>query len=199
MYLSHFFTSLIVAAVLWKVAHAKFRRFAVLFVSLSFAAFATYALFPAAPPWLASQSHALAPTAKIVDEVWAHLGLHNGASLFSARSDLANPVAAVPSLHAALPVMLMLFFWSSAGKWRWLLALYPLAMSFSLVYLGEHYVFDIFLGWLYAVVVYVAAMWAMDEWSRRRAVRNAARGADLVAVPAPLPEALAGASLSSPD
>ena len=74
VYLSHFFVALIVAAVLWKVAHDKFHRFAVLFVSLSFAAFATYALFPAAPPWLASQTHALAPTAKIVDEIWSHLG-----------------------------------------------------------------------------------------------------------------------------
>ncbi len=193
VYLSHFFVTLLVAAVLWKVAHDKFHRFAVLFVSLSFAAFATYALFPAAPPWLASQTHALPPTAKIVDEIWSHLGLHNGVSLFSARSSLANPVAAVPSLHAALPVLLLLFFWSSAGKWRWLLAAYPLAMAFSLVYVGEHYVFDILLGWLYAVVVYFAASWAMDEFARRRAARRAD------GLPALAAEPLAGASLSSRD
>ena len=57
----------------------------------------------------------------------------------------------MPSLHAAYPVLLMLFFWSSAGKWRWLLPLYPLLMAFSLVYTGEHYVFDILLGWVYAI------------------------------------------------
>ena len=195
VYLSHFFVSLIVAAVLWRFAHDKFHRFAVLFVSLSFAAFATYALFPAAPPWLASQSRALPPTAKIVDEIWSHLGLHNGVSLFSARSSLANPVAAVPSLHAALPVLLMLFFWQSAGKWRWLLALYPLAMAFALVYTGEHYVFDIFLGWIYAVVVYFVATWAMDAISRWRAARRPAPEPMLGMVPEPL----ADAAFSSPD
>jgi membrane-associated phospholipid phosphatase len=165
-----------------------------LFVALSFTAFATYALFPASPPWLASQTHALAPTAKIVDEIWTHLGLKNGASLLSARSHEANPVAAIPSLHGAFPVLLMLFFWRSAGRWRWLLPLYPLAMGFSLVYTGEHYVVDIFLGWLYAVVVYFVGTWLMDRWARRRAARR-------VDPPPPVavPRELAGASLSSRD
>ena len=171
VYVSHFFAALLVAAFLWKFAYPRFRRFAGLFVALSFAAFVTYALFPAAPPWLASQSHAIGPTAKIVDEIWAHLGLHNGGSLLSARSPLANPVAAIPSLHAAYPVLLMLFFWRGAGRWRWLLALYPLAMAFALVYTGEHYVFDIFLGWLYAVVVYFVGTWVADRWALRRAAR----------------------------
>jgi membrane-associated phospholipid phosphatase len=191
VYLSHFFAALVIAALLWKFAYPQFKRFAFLFVTLSFAGFATYALFPAAPPWLASQSHQLAPTAKLVDEIWAHLGLKNGASLLSARGNLANPVAAVPSLHAAYPMLLMLFFWGMAGRWRWLLPLYPLAMAFSLVYAGEHYVFDIFLGWLYAIVVYFVGIWAMDAWARRRAARAEV-------VPAPPPEALVGASLSSP-
>ncbi len=192
VYLSHFFTSLIVAAVLWKFAYPRFKRFVVLFISLTFAGFITYALFPAAPPWLASQSHNIPPTARIVDEVWTHIGLRSGASLFSAKSNLANPVAAVPSLHAAYPVLLMLFFWNSAKRWRWLLPLYPLAMAFALVYTGEHYVFDIVLGWIYAVVVYFVGTWAMNAWSRRRAAARAA-----VAV-APEPAPLEPAALSSP-
>jgi membrane-associated phospholipid phosphatase len=192
VYLSHFFVSLVVAAILWKFAYPRFRRFVVLFVSLTFAAFITYALFPAAPPWLASQSNQLAPTARIIDEVWTHIGLHSGVSLFSAKSSLANPVAAVPSLHAAYPLLLMLFFWDSAKKWRWLLPLYPLAMAFSLVYTGEHYVFDILLGWVYAATIYFVGTWAMNAWSRRRAVRRAAPE------PGAEPEVLVGAALSSP-
>lgn len=194
VYLSHFFAALLAAALLWKFAHARFRRFAALFVALSFAAFATYALFPASPPWLASQTHALAPTAKVVDEIWTHLGLKNGASLLSARSHEANPVAAIPSLHGAFPVLLMLFFWRSAGRWRWLLPLYPLAMGFSLVYTGEHYVVDILLGWLYAVVVYFVGTWLMDRWAQRRAARRVDAPAPAVA-----PRELAGAALSSRD
>jgi membrane-associated phospholipid phosphatase len=194
VYLTHFFAALFVAALLWKFAYPRFRRFAALIVAVSFSAFATYALFPAAPPWLASQTHDLAPTAKIVDEIWTHLGLQNGASLLSARGHEANPVAAIPSLHAAYTLLLMLFFWRSAGRWRWLLPLYPLAMAFSLVYTGEHYVIDILLGWLYAVVVYFVGTWLMDRWARRRSRVSAD-----VLEPEPAPPVLAGASLSSRD
>ena len=41
---------------------------------------------------------------------------------------------------------------------RPLLLLYPLAMGFTLVYTGEHYVFDVVLGWVYAVGVYSAVL-----------------------------------------
>jgi len=193
VYLSHFFVAIIVAAVLWRFAYDRFHRFAAMFVGLSFAAFITYALFPAAPPWLASQSRDLAPTAKVVDEIWVHLGLHNGASILSARGTYANPVAAIPSLHAAFPLLLALFFWKSAGRWRWLLALYPVAMAFALVYSGEHYVIDIFLGWIYAVVAYVVGLWIAAWWARRKA-----RQAPVLPLPVAAPEPpLVGASVSS--
>ena len=191
VYLSHFFAAIVVAALLWKFAYHRFHRFAALFVALSFAGFVTYAFFPAAPPWLASQSHTLAPTSKIVDEIWVHLGLHNGASVLSARGSFANPVAAIPSLHGAYPVLLMLFFWRSAGRWRWLLPLYPLAMAFALVYTGEHYVIDMFLGWIYAVAVYAVGVRVADAWGRRRATRSGS----LVPLAAERP--VAGATLSS--
>jgi uncharacterized membrane protein SirB2 len=168
VYLSHFFVALTVAAVLWKVNHASFRRFAAFFVALTLLGFLTYAAFPAAPPWLASQTQHLAPTARVIDEMWTHVGLRSGAHTLSATSDLANPVAAMPSLHAAYPMLLLLFFWRRAGRWRWLLALYPLAMGFTLVYAAEHYVVDILFGWLYAVVVYVVGSHVADWWAARR-------------------------------
>ena len=71
--------------------------------------------------------------------------------LCSAAGNTANPVAAVPSLHAAYTLLITLF--SGAGRaWaRRSLALYPLAMAFALVYTAEHYVFDILLGWAYTL------------------------------------------------
>ena len=173
VYLSHFFVALTVAAVLWKFDYSRFRRFVFFFITLTFAAFATYALFPAAPPWLASSNHALAFTSKIIDDVWSQIGFHNGAKLLSASSRLANPVAAIPSLHSAYPFLLMLFFWRSAGRWRWLLPLYPIAMAFTLVYTAEHYVIDIILGWLYATVVYFAGTRVLNWWTNQR--RNGKR------------------------
>jgi membrane-associated phospholipid phosphatase len=45
-----------------------------------------------------------------------------------------------------------------------LLALYPLAMGLTLIATGEHYFFDILLGWIYAG----AAMAAWAWWERAR-------------------------------
>ena len=167
VYMTHFFAAFVVAAWLWKFAYERFRRFAFLFVTLTFAAFATYALYPAMPPWLASREAALQPTAKIIDEMWAHVGLVNGAHVLSATGNFANPVAAVPSLHAAYPMLLLLFFWKSAKRWRWLLVAYTLAMGLTLIYTGEHYVIDILLGWLYATVVFVIGSRVLDRYARR--------------------------------
>jgi hypothetical protein len=173
VYMTHFVVPFVIAGVLWHRNHERFRRFTVLFLSLTFSAFATYALYPAVPPWLAAQNHQIQPTAKIIDEMWAHIGLANGSSVFSATGHFANPVAAVPSLHAAYPMLIALFFWPLVRRpWRPLLALYPLAMGFVLVYTGEHYVIDVLLGWLYAVVVYTAGSWAYAGWRKRHPVRD---------------------------
>ena len=128
----------------------------------------TYALYPAVPPWLASQGAHLPPTAKIIDEMWAHVGFANGAQVFSATGHFANPVAAVPSLHEGYTVLFTLFFWRRAGRWRPLLALYPVAMALTLVYTGEHYVIDIILGCLYATVVFIVGSKLLDRWDERR-------------------------------
>lgn len=174
VYLSHFFVPLVVAGLLWKFAHPRFLRFAFLFVALTFAAFVTYAVYPAAPPWLASRTpHALGPTWKVIDQMWVTIGLRSTATVLSSNSHLANPVAAIPSLHSAYPFLLLLFFWRSAGRFRWLLPLYPLAMGFALVYGAEHYVIDVLLGWFYAAAIFVLGNLVADRWSRFRSRRAA--------------------------
>ena len=75
VYMTHFVVPFVVAGLLWKYAHDRFRRFLVLFVLLTFAALLTYALYPAVPPWMASQNGFLPPTAKIIDEMWTHVRL----------------------------------------------------------------------------------------------------------------------------
>ena len=77
----------------------------------------------------------------------------DGQSIYE-NSDFVNTVAAMPSLHAAFPLMLLLFFWS-AGRWvRLGLGPYTLAMAFTLVYGGEHFVADIVAGWAMALGVH---------------------------------------------
>jgi membrane-associated phospholipid phosphatase len=196
IYMTHFFASFVVAALLWKYAHARFRRFAFLFIGLTFAAFITYALYPAVPPWLASQNSALAPTSKIIDEMWLHVGFGNGSNVFSGAGHFGNPVAAMPSLHAAYTMLLVLFFWKSARKWRWLLAIYPLLMALTLVYTGEHYVIDILFGWLYAAVVYFAGSRLLDRWDARK--QRPGSGADRDPAPAPEPDPVAPRPVAAP-
>jgi len=153
VYMTHFFAVWVTAAVIWCVARERFRRYAATAVALSLCAFATYWAFPAQPPWMAGQSIKMAGVDRIVPEVWGQLGVGTAQSLYENR-DFVNPVAAMPSLHAAFPLMLMLFFWS-AGRWvRLALGLYTLAMAFTLVYGGEHFVIDILAGWAMALAVH---------------------------------------------
>jgi hypothetical protein len=170
VYLTHFFATPLLAAVLWKLDRARFRRFVVLVATLSFAGVITYALYPAAPPWMASQSHLIAPITRVIPAVWHALGLHSAGSVVESGYKYANDVAAVPSLHAAFSLLIAITLWPRKRKWlRPLVALYPVAMAFSLVYAGEHYVSDILLGWLYTIVVVLMMRRALSWWAARRA------------------------------
>jgi membrane-associated phospholipid phosphatase len=65
--------------------------------------------------------------------------------------------------------MLLLLFFGGAGRWaRVGLVAYVLAMAFTLVYSGEHYVSDIVVGWFYAAAVFAVVGWARRHGSRRR-------------------------------
>jgi membrane-associated phospholipid phosphatase len=150
VYSTHFLVTVVVAAVLWRVNRERFRAFSIRVVTLAFAGIATFALYPTVPPWLADERGLIPPVRRVVLHVARHVGLHDVGALFARGSHFANIVAAVPSLHAAFPMLILLFFWSS-GRWvRALLIAYVLAMGVAVVYSGEHYVFDVIVGWLYA-------------------------------------------------
>jgi membrane-associated phospholipid phosphatase len=168
-YMSHFFASFIVAAVLWRTNYEKFRRYVPLFVGLTFLGYVTYVLYPAMPPWMASATHHLPPTVRIVPLVLDHLHLHSGAAVFTGGDKFDNNVAAMPSIHAAYPMLICLFFWKgSSSRKRIILLAYPICMAFTLVYTGEHFVIDIIMGWLYAA----ATFWAGSRILDRRQVRR---------------------------
>ena len=169
VYLTHFFATPLVAAVLWKLDRQRFRKFAVLVAMLSFAGLITYALYPAAPPWMASEAHLMPQITRVIPQVWPALGLHSAGSVIEGGYRYANDVAAVPSLHAAFSLLIAITLWPRKHRWlRPLVAAYPLAMAFSLVYAGEHYFSDIVLGWTYTIVTVSAARAAIRWWTGRR-------------------------------
>lgn len=164
VYVTYFIVPFTVAALLWRFRYALFHRYVALWIGLSFAALVTYAVFPAAPPWLAAQ-HGLMPH---VDKVVQHLSAGFNLTRFMSSQAYVNKVAAVPSLHAATALLVSLYFWSWTRRWRWLLVVYPLAMAFALIYLGEHFFSDIALGWIYAVLVFVYGGRLYDRLEARR-------------------------------
>ncbi len=168
VYMSYFVATYLVAGLLWFFDRRRFRRYVACVALLAGMAFVTFALFPAAPPWLASRMGELDPTTRLIGPISGHVPFlaFSFEGLYERGSEYANPVAAVPSLHAAYTLLITLFLWRSAPRWaRVLLAAYPLAMAFALVYTAEHYVFDILLGWTYTVI----AVWVVNRVADRRA------------------------------
>ncbi len=168
IYMSHFFAALFVGAVLWKVAHHRFRPFMAMFIALTLAGFATYVALPAVPPWLASRNGDLEPTTRLMLSMWDHLGVEKASAVFSGGNRYANDVAALPSLHGAYPALLMLYFWRESSRWmRAGLVAYPALMCLALVYAAEHYVVDVLMGWAYAGIVFALATAIMRRRSGR--------------------------------
>ena len=163
VYASHFLAGLTIAAVLWVRNRVEWIRWMRRYLAISFGALAVYILYPMAPPWMASEEGWLdADVTRITGRGWADIGLD--------RIDLilhgvGNPVAAMPSLHAGITFLIAGYgIQRLHSRWRWLLALYPLAMSTALVYYAEHYVIDVIAGGALALVVLVVCQW----WERSR-------------------------------
>jgi membrane-associated phospholipid phosphatase len=175
VYSSHFLATPVLAAVLWLRDRALWLSYISRVIVLAVAGLATYCLFPAAPPWMAARDGLSEPVARLSSRgwVWLHMSSLDDV-LAQAQHDGANPVAAMPSLHVAFAVLVALVFGGMLrSRWRYLLALYPLAMGFALVYTGEHYVLDLIAGAGYAFAVHLA----LNRWDRWRAVRLYERAA----------------------
>jgi membrane-associated phospholipid phosphatase len=165
IYTSYFIVPFAVAGVLWARERPAFIAFMKRLVTLALAGLATYILFPAAPPWMASEMGLLEGVQRTTAEGWQVLGVGT-AGLFSKGQGSVNLVAAVPSLHSAFVALVAMFLWNRVRPpLRPLLAVYPLVMGLALIATGEHYFFDVLLGWIYAGSVMAAWGW----WERRRA------------------------------
>jgi len=142
----HFIVPPTLLLLIWLERREVFYRCAITLLTVSFAGALTFLIFPAAPPWLASK-HGLVP------HVYRIGYIEGGDSPVATSKSwieahlLGNPVAAVPSLHAAYATLVVLFVYAWRGR-RWALFATPYAsgMWFTVVYLGDHYVADIIVG-----------------------------------------------------
>ena len=101
---------------------------------------AVFVLAPTTPPWMVPGVHRVLLERAFVK----YTELDN------------NPVAAFPSLHAGLPLVIGLFFLLRCERTHrlgWVAVALSLAIGFDVVYLGEHWVIDVLGGYALAGIV----------------------------------------------
>ncbi len=166
VYMLHFLLPIGAAILVWKKRESFYWRYVASFVFLSFAGFITYVIYPAAPPWMASEMHLIPHIERVSSHVWFALGIHDFPSLYNKIAP--NAVAAVPSLHAAYATLFAVFMTKLFGrKWGALAWSYPVLMYFGIVYQGEHYAYDAILGIAYAVATYYIVGWIFKRYEKR--------------------------------
>ena len=120
-------------------------------------------------PWSAARDGVIDPVIRASSRGWLWLHINHAGNLLSEGQAAANPVAAMPSLHTAFATIIALYTGSRLPRpWRYLMALYPIAMGLALVYLGEHYVVDVVAGVVYALVTH----FAIRRWEVWRSARR---------------------------
>lgn len=171
MYIMHFVFPLIFAFIVWIGNKRRFWEFSITFLLMSYIGFTLYLLYPAAPPWLASQWGVIHGVQLPFNQVYQSLVPHQYDNLNMVQiwnNAGGNPVAAMPSLHAAYPWITMLFAVKFFGKRGLFLIPYNMALWFAVIYLGEHYVIDIIGGITLATSTFVVMqfVWPRLEQSR---------------------------------
>ena len=169
VYTSYFFAPHLVAVLLWRRAEHAFRTYVTAYVALLFVGLAVFAAAPTAPPWMAAQEGRLPAVSRIILETAS--GFSPTFYERSYEAALGNAVAAMPSVHMGVTMLIALVAWRSGRTGLKLAGVaYLLVMAFALVYLGEHYVVDLLAG----AAVAAGAWWASAAWWGRRDARAAA-------------------------
>jgi len=149
---SYFVVPHLVALVLWRRDLPTFRRYCPAFLLTLYAGLVVSVVLPTAPPWAAAEFTDAPPMARVAADVlnWNPESMGQGS-----ESTGLNPVAAMPSLHFAVTMLLVFVLWGSRYL-RWPAMAYAAAMAFALVYGGEHYVVDEVAGAATAVLAWLA-------------------------------------------
>jgi len=173
IYFCHFLFPIAVGMVLWLVDRTQFLRFTVALLAMSFAAFVFFLLLPTAPPWYAHNLGFLPGVHDLVQGT-----LPSAVSPYFQRLD-ADPTAAFPSLHAAYPTLGALALWQVSRRTALFMVPWCLAVWFSVVFLGQHYVIDVTGGIILAIATWTVMMLFVTP--RVRALRD--RAVAVTAVP----------------
>lgn len=166
------------AVYLWFVDEGAMRRFAWTFFFLNVAGFATYHLYPAAPPWYYERYGCAVDLAAVASEGpnLARVDAWLGVGYFHAMYGRASEVfGAVPSLHVAYPAVILLEGWRRHHALGRALAIaFFASMAFAAIYLDHHWITDAVVGITYGVVVHFAVRTLASDAPRAVAVAERA-------------------------
>jgi len=163
VYFCHFVFPIAVGMALWLINRVLFLRFVVALLGMSFAAFIIFILAPTAPPWMAANNGLLPGVHKLISSA-----IPSAVSPYYQLLD-PNQVAAFPSLHAAYPLLGALALWSVNKRASIPAFVWCVVVWFAVVYLGEHYLIDVYGGialacatWLVVLRVVVPRVHALQ-------------------------------------
>jgi hypothetical protein len=145
VYLTQIIGMPIILMVLWlREERHLFRRLVWSLTALHLLTLALYIAYPAAPPWWVFENGFAPPT----PEHSRPARIEKGSVLEGLFHFSPNRFAAIPSLHAAYPLLLTLVLGMHGTAWpRILLAgAYAASMWFACVFLNQHYIVDLLIG-----------------------------------------------------
>jgi hypothetical protein len=188
VYYSHFIVPPLVLGILWWRNRDEWVRYMRRFATVIFIACTMFVLLPTAPPWMAAggsnkpefEYDALPPLRRPTGNGWRHLGLDSFVEAWDTGRDWANEVAAMPSLHSAYALFVVVFFWPKIRPtWlRLVLLAYPLIMAVALMYFAEHYLADALAGWAAVGVAFLVWNRIEARWTTAEAASDGADQAD---------------------
>ena len=132
------------AAMVWFLRKEIFGRYVTAMALTSYAALATFVLFPTAPPWYVGAAANLLQGA----------GSSVVSNLFSGLTSMieSDQFAAFPSLHGAYAIIFCYFMLKLDRRLAFLAVPVTIGILFSTIYLGQHYAIDLLGGAVYALV-----------------------------------------------
>ena len=110
VYASHFLVALVLAGVLWRRNRLEWERWLRRYLTLLLSGLSIYVVYPMAPPWTAARDGYLAEVHRITGRGWSAIEFH-GVDLHRQTMVLfgmSNKVAAMPSLHAGIALLVVL-------------------------------------------------------------------------------------------
>lgn len=150
---THFVAFLIVGFFIWLKDKEYFGTYKKAFYFLLATGLSFYAMVPTAPPWMASQMFGLLP--KLIH---FNLEIYNAVIPDLTSGFNTDPVAAMPSLHAAFPFLCSLILFKKYKLKAFPFYLYTGLIFFTIVYTGDHYITDILAGIVLSLISFLLAV-----------------------------------------